>query len=416
MVSMRVLLFEQEYRGHYLSYLGHLIPSLSDLVDEVIVAITSRAHDSTEFRAYLAPLADRADFHPVVPLTDSSLRLSSRGRLLDNLRRAVRTFRPDYVLVPSGDGQTSFMGLYSILTGKGLPGGVPGEVGIHYGYGPVGAGFKNGLKDIFYTQTQRLSSWRKIHYASSIFYEWIRSRGGSLAMRAELLPDPVPSNPRIGKSESRRRLGIPEDGRYIGLAAELDRRKGIDRLLAAFRSAAGPQDRMLLAGRLDPEFTKLIESEYRDMVERDRILLMNHYVDRPTANLVFDALDVVCVPHPRHGPLSATMLHGLAAARPVLTNDFGWMASMVRRFECGSSCDVLDPEAYSRTIRSALDQCEGYRESEATRRLLEFHAPENFAASWLAGIRNSMGLPGCNGRKPWSWVLDALDQEHRTLM
>jgi glycosyltransferase involved in cell wall biosynthesis len=413
---MRVLLFEQEFRGHALFYLGHLIPSLADLVDEVIVAITPRARDSVEFRAYLAPLADRVDIQPVVPVADSSMRLGSRGELLSNLRRAVRRFEPDYVLVPSGDGQTSFMGLYSILTGKGLPGGVPGEVGIHYGYGPVAAGFKDALKDRFYAATQRLSDWRRIHYASAIFYEWTRSRGGSLARRAELLPDPVPANPRIGKAECRRLLGIPADGRYIGLAAELDRRKGIDRLLAAFRSAAGPHNRLLLAGRLDDEYKEKLDNEYQDLIDRDGILLMDRYIDRPTAHLVFGALDVVCVPHPRHGPLSATLLHGVAAGRPVLTNDFGWMASMVRRFGFGWSCDVLDADAYSRMIRSALDRCEEYRESEATRRLLEFHAPENFAASWLEGIRESMGLAGCPGLKTWPWVLDALEEEHRTLI
>jgi glycosyltransferase involved in cell wall biosynthesis len=412
---MRVLLFEQEFVGHYLSYLANLVPSLSDLVDEVIVAITPKAHQSVEFNAVLAPLAGRADIQPVVPVTDSSMNLSGRRHLLANLRLAVRRFRPHYVLVPSGDGQTSLMGLYSALNRNVLPSGVPGEVGIHYGYGPIHAGFKNRLKDILYTQTQRLSPWKKLHYTNATLYEWIRSRGGSLGGRAELLPDPVPSNPRIGKTASRRRLGIPEDGRYIGLAAELDRRKAIDRLLAAFRSAAGPHDRMLLAGRLDPKFARLVETEYIDLVKRDRIILLNHYIDRPTAHLVFDALDVGCTPHPWHGDISATMLHTLAAGRPVLVNNFGWMNSMVRRFGFGWACDVLDPEAFRRMFRFALDESAGYQETEATRRLLAFHSTENFTASWLEGIRETMGLPGSDVLKRWSWVLDALDEEHRAL-
>jgi glycosyltransferase involved in cell wall biosynthesis len=413
---MRVLVVEQEFRGHYFLYLADLIPGLADLVDEVIVAITPRARESVEFQRLLAPLANRADIQPVVPVTDSSMTLSSRIRMLGNLRQAVRRFKPQYVLVPSGDGQTSFMGFHSALYGTGLPGGVPGEVGILYGYGPIQAGFKNRLKDIFYTQTQRLSGWKKIHYVNAMIYESIRSRGGSLAARADVLPSPVPANARIGKTESRRRLGIPEDGRYIGLAAELDCRKAIDRLLAAFRAAAGPHDRLLLAGRVDPRFALLVETQYMDLVKRDRIILRNHYFDRPTAQLIFDALDVGCTPHPWHGDISATLLHTIAAGRPVLVNNFGWMDSMVRRFGFGWSCNVLDPEAFPRMIRTALEESAGYQETAATRRLLDFHAPANFTASWLAGIRETIRLPPDDRRKTWWWVLDALDGTHRVAM
>src|SRR5262249_51795816 len=137
-----------------------LLPSLVDLVGTVDVAITSEGRNSFEFQTYLAPLEDRVAFHPVLALE----RPTDRLRLHLNLREAVRRFRPEYVLVPSGDAETSPMGLFRTWGRGALPGDPLGEVGIHYGYGTREAGCKAQAKDLFFLLTQHLSSWKKIHY------------------------------------------------------------------------------------------------------------------------------------------------------------------------------------------------------------------------------------------------------------
>ena len=45
--------------------------------------------------------------------------------------------------------------------------------------------------------------------------------------------------------------------------------------------------------------------------------------------------------------------------------------------------------------------------TEPIRRLLAFHAPENFAASWLQGILEAQNLPPAQLRT-WNWVLESL--------
>ena len=102
------------------------------------------------------------------------------------------------------------------------------------------------------------------------------------------------------------------------------------------------------------------------------------------------------------------MLQGIAAGRPVLVSDFGWMGVMVRRFGFGTTCEVHDPTAFAAAIRSALDHAATYQETEATRRLLEFHAPANFTESWLAGIRQKLGLPPSATARSWETVVAAL--------
>lgn len=414
---MRVLLYEQWFNGHHYHYLHHMLPRLVELVDEVVVAVTLAGRESVEFQTLLAPFADRVVIDAGVPPANQGMALRDRPQIYRNLRATIERLRPDYVLVPSGDGQTTAMGPYRALGRGGLPGSVPGEVGILYALGAGRVTAKDRAKDLFYETSWRLSSWKKFHFNNMLVYESVLAGGGSLARRAALFPHPIPRNPRAGKAESRRLLGLPEDGRYIGLVAVIDRRKAIDRLLEAFKAGTSrPDDRLLLAGPLCTEFATLIERDYADMVKSGRILLIDRFIDIHEADVVHSALDIVCTPYPRFGHVSSALLHGVAAGRPVLANDFGWPRSLVRRFQLGWLCDVLDPEAFTRTIREAFDRCEDYRETEGTRRLLDFHTPENYAESWLVRLREVMGRPASDQHRSWSWVLEGLDPEHRTLV
>ena len=407
--SMKTLIVENMHRGHYYGYLRYILPPLADLVDSVDVAITAEGRNSPEFQADLAALEDRVTFHSTLP----SVAPKDRLRLHRNLRDAVRRFRPDYVLVPSGDAQTSPMGLFRLLGRGGLPGGAQGEVGIHYGYGSREIGRRDQAKDLFFLATQHVSSWRRIHFANLLFYEKAIEWGGSLARRAELMPAPVPANPRLAKAESRRRLGIPEDGRYIGIAAILDTRKAIDTLLAAFRAAAHPTDRLLLAGRLAPSFAQLIDREYSGLVRSDQLIVFNRFVDPSTFQTVLSALDVVTTPFYCHWNRSLTMLHAIAAGRPVLSSNLGWMRTMIDRFGFGWACNVLDPTSFAASICEALDRFGEYRETEATRRLLQFYSAENLVDHWLAGIRETLALPPSGRSCSWPMVMQALEEHGR---
>lgn len=414
---MRVLLYEQWHNGHHYHYLHHILPRLIGLADEVVVGVTALGSRTPEFRDLLEPFADRVRIDADVPMGNPRASLRDRFRIHRNLRETVDRVRPDYVLAPSGDSQTTAMGLYRAAGLKGLPRKTRGEAGILYALGPARVTAKDYAKDLFYEISWRLATWEKLHFNNMLVYESVLGHGGSLSRRAALQPHPIPPSPRLGKAESRRKLGLPEDGRYIGLVAEIDRRKAIDRLLAAFKAGTTrPDDRLLLAGRLSPEFATLIDRDYADLVEAGRIVLMNRFIGLHEADLVHCALDIVCTPYPRFGHLSSALLHGIAAGRPVLANDFGWPRALVKRFELGWLCDVLDPEAFTRSMREAFDQCEAYQETEGTRRLLAFHAPANFAESWLVRIREELGRPTPTPHLTWEWVLEGLDEAHRTLL
>ena len=60
-MAIRVLVAEYEHSGHHLEFLRHLLPALISSDYRVTVAITDDGYDSSEYRAYLEPFANRIE-------------------------------------------------------------------------------------------------------------------------------------------------------------------------------------------------------------------------------------------------------------------------------------------------------------------------------------------------------------------
>lgn len=406
---MRVVVFEQFLEGHHSHYLSCFLPSLVELSDQVVVAIPSNGKETEEFRSLLAPFDGKIAFDDCVPPADPRLLLRQRGQLFCNLLDVVEKHRPDYVLVPTADAQTSGMVSRRLRLQRGMPQNVMAEGVIHFGLGLQASGAKAILRDRLKLLTLRLSTWRRIHFVNCLFYERAKQGPKALADRAALLPDPIPPNPGLSRAESRERLGLPREGRFVGLAASLDKRKAIPELLTAFRAATNSlDDRILLAGRLCNEYRTIIDRDFSDLVKQKRLLVIDRFLSRTEFLTALTALDIVCTPYPNFGHLSGTLLHGVAAGRPILANNFGWSAEMVKRFQLGWACDVLNPQAFSATLREALAGCLAHKESPKASRLRAFHSPANFAHCLLAGIRSARDICPVNGLVNWDWVLNGV--------
>jgi len=412
---LKVLIDQQFHLGHHYHYIAHLLPALTAVVEDVTVAVTPAGLASDEFRDTLAPFAPAVKFEPILPEATPSLPMGERDRLHRDLRDAVRAVNPDYVLIPSGDAQSTTMAFWR-WTGRGaLPKAVPCEAGIHFGSGRAAQKLAVRVRDRLNSVNLALSGLTRIHLINLLFYEDVKALG-PIGRRFGLMPHPVKVPVRQSKINSRRRLRIPEDGRYIGLAASIDSRKAIAEWLAAFRAASrSPNERLLLAGWINNTHLQTIQRSYADLIEQGRLILLNRFLDQATYQAAISALDVVCTPYPGFRGLSSTLLEGVAAGRPILANACGWSQAIVRRFGLGWTCDVLNPEAFAATIRTALDQCDDYAETPAVSRLLAFHAPENFARTWVQGIRTVRGAAG-DAPLTWEWVEESLPADRRRLI
>jgi len=399
---MRVLIDQQYHLGHHYAYVKHLLPELLSISGDVHVAITSSGSASKEFTNYLSPFQS-VRFDVLHEEANPSLPMSDRLRVHQSFRGAVDRVRPDYVLIPSGDAQSTAMALYRWTARGHAPGRVPTEVGIHFGTGRAAHGRKSQMRDLANAVNLGLSGVRRVHLVNQLFYEESR-RLPIVGRYFSTVPHPVPAPTPLSKQDARRLLSIPETGRYIGLAASLDSRKAIPEFLAAFRTASTRTDeRVLLAGWMNPSHSAVIERDFGDLIAGDRLMLKTGFLDTATYQAALAALDVVCTPYPRFYGLSSTLLEGLAAGRPILANAAGWSDAMVSRFGLGWTCDVLNHQAFVAAIRHALDNFETHQETEPIRRLLRYHTPENFARSWTEGIRGAAGLPAKHPLR-WEWV------------
>jgi glycosyltransferase involved in cell wall biosynthesis len=230
-----------------------------------------------------------------------------------------------------------------------------------------------------------------------------------------MVPDPVPETPVLDRSHARRQLGIPEEGRIVGFVGMMDHRKAIPELLRAFRAAQiGGSDRLLLAGTLDPAYAALIESSYRDLIRENRLIVINRRLSDAELQQGLGALDVACLPYYEFPGLSSLMLKAVAAGRPVLVHDFGWMRAVARRFDVATRCNIYVQEEFAAAIAAALESAPRHRIDAATRALLDYHRPANFVGHAVGTLR---GLVGRHAPEPPTWesVMDRVDPELREL-
>lgn len=385
-------MFEPDAGGHRLTYLRQLLPALDGL-GEVTVVVGEGAIGTEAFRVQLGELRETHRFESVTFDKSGGLLGKARGRL-DALRAAMELCDPEHVFIPSGDGLAQLLGAPGSVRRLAPRAGVQIEVGMHRGsFAYPARSLRRRVMRRAALHALSRAPVRRAQFVDVLAYEWLRDRGHPLAARASVLADPVDPVEPMEKSEARRVLGAPEGGRVIGTSGHLDERKGVDLLLRAFRGAGlGPEDRLLLAGRASPGIRELLAGEFAPMVESGRIIAITRYLSDEELSATLAACDVVCTCHPAHVGLSNICLRAAAAGRPVLSGDYGWFERVVGGFGLGWTCRVSDERRFSGAIGRALDESSGYELGERGRALLRFHSQANARRTFVASLRERLGL------------------------
>lgn len=415
---MKVLVFEQWHGGHYDNYLECLLPRLAETAGEVVVAVTPRFMASPQSPAKNAAIAALGNvaFTPCVPELSPRLKLADRYRATANLANVMHAVRPDYTLVPSADAQSWALAAQHGLGLDPLKGLGPVEATFHTGYGPSLVTAKQRFKELVYGRIYGHLRIARMNFVNFNYYEYLKRGRRRGQTEIELVGDPVPTLEPIGREAACRLLGLDPQGRHLGLLGSLDRRKAIPELLAAFReSSSNVDERLVLGGRLAPEFAALIRECYADLLASGRLVVMDRFLSTRELQHGFEALDLVTPVYYDFPGLASLALKAVAAGRPIVVNDLGWCRSLVRRFEVGQRVNIADHAAFVQALRSGLDAAAHYRNSEAVSRLLRFHSPENFTANMLEGVARHAGVEIERTRCDWPWVLEALPAERRHL-
>ena len=134
-------------------------------------------------------------------------------------------------------------------------------------------------------------------------------------------PDTVP------RPEARQRLGLPATARVALVFGQLKEYKNIPALISSFRRVAGPDDRLVVAGRPDTAATEaLIRAE---AAGDPRVTVAARHVADDEVQVLFRACDVVVLPYTAILNSGAAIL-GLSFDRPVVVPALGSLRELAR--------------------------------------------------------------------------------------
>ena len=403
---MRTLIFQQGNGGHFDVYLGHAVPALAEVSDETVVVSSVLHADSDRFGAIINRAADfgKVDARPILPRVNDRPVHKRRFAALQDLRRAIRETRPDYVLLPTADppGLT-----HGVLARFGLERPAPGikiDAIYHSGRAANANAPRERLKQAGYSFALGGTHWQSLSFVSAHFLDLHRRRGAKWAREAIMLPDPITQPNPLSKADARRMLGVPEEGRYIGYLGSLNKRSDIPSLLRAFTAANPPDDvRLLLAGRVNAPAMEYLNQHHQRELESRRIIVMNRFLTDDEINDGAQALDVCCIPRVGFVNFSSSAMHAVAAKRPILAHATGWLGFMTPRFDLGWCVDLSDPEVYAAAIKESLEQGPDFTPSERGAALLNFHRPQNFVAHITHTPRRMLDPNAEDQRDLWDW-------------
>ena len=354
---MRVLIFEPDHEGHRLHYIRTMLPGLLDVTRTRNHCARVRSAISKEFAVHISDLAGRVEI-------DASMARPAGGGLktarakLRALKQSIARSRAEHVYIPYGDGLAQLLGLPGAWRWA-IPRGIEVETLLFRGaaaYPQVGA--KERLKSRVSLAAAARPPWSSLFHLDPLVYAWAQERGGALAERLRLMAEVVEPPSTSGRATILPRgSGCPRVAAISARRVCLTRHKGIELFLRAFAAASLPQsDRLLLAGLQGPEIRALLAGEFAPLVRTGRVVSLDRILSVEDFADAIAAMDVVCVPYPRHIGSASIVIRAAAAARPVLATNFGWCGYIVPQFDLGRTVDVHDLPAFAGAIARSLDE------------------------------------------------------------
>lgn len=416
---MKIQVFEQFEGGHHTNYIEALLPELANLVDknivdEVVITVTHRHFTALQQNDVVQQFSGLIQFDPSLPAVSPNPSLKDRKQITTHLVNAITHHRPDYLISTSADYESLFLAIRRRLGMPSLPSQLVSLGMFHYGYAGTGeTKWSDRVKQFIYSFAWKNSTWSRLLMVNPIVYEALSHEKPAFRQRIGLLPDPVPSSVYFDKSTARKMLNLPAEGRYVGFVGVMDLRKAIPELLAAWQAAqSDANDYLLLAGRLDPGYRQLIETEFSHFLQQGRIILLDQHLTAEQLIAGYSALDVVAVVQYQRSNLSANLLKAIAAGRPAIVDRYGYTGMLVERFQAGYACDVTNHADLTATLKTALAESPNYTLSPNAERLIQFHHPSNFAQTVLQGLAGLLPADYPSQIKTWEWVCESAENNH----
>ena len=181
-------------------------------------------------------------------------------------------------------------------------------------------------------------------------------------------------------------LGIEPERQVHLIFGDLNKRKGIDRILAAV-----PLISQSLVSRLCLLFVgSMSGNNYEEFLAKKaelcqslpiKIIHHNRYIPEADIQNYFQIADVILALYQRHVGMSGILNRAAAAGKPVLSSDYGLMGEVTRRYELGMTVDSSNPAAIAKGLSQFLTGVpEGWCNKGKMAEYAEQNSVDNFAS------------------------------------
>jgi glycosyltransferase involved in cell wall biosynthesis len=229
-----------------------------------------------------------------------------------------------------------------------------------------------------FASTQRAPMFRKIHY----------------------LPDPAPQHLlALSQQQARAQLGIAPDApgapgaRLVLVYGDLSSRKGIFSLVEAAAAAdCSERVHLLLAGRNRHAQQLEASSGWRTLIARQRIHLLEGFIDDDQEGLLLLAADCMWVGYVDFYGVSSVMALAARNAMPVIASDYGLVGYLAGKHGLGAVVEPRNIASIVTALNRLVNEPEFFaRAGRAGVAAFHDHAPIEFQRRVMATVRQSWG-------------------------
>ena len=187
---------------------------------------------------------------------------------------------------------------------------------------------------------------------------------------------------QVERADARRALGIPEDQFLVASISHINPHKRIDVVLRALKELRRTiPARLILAGSVSPNFPL---GRMINHLGLDQVVETPGYVSDPEARLIAAAADVVInLRYPTAGETSGSLLHSMAAGRPVLVSQTGSFTETPPGTVISVPVDALELETLVTYLQTLADD-PAFRD-ELGRGARRFIEEEHSLTRWVHG-------------------------------
>jgi glycosyltransferase involved in cell wall biosynthesis len=212
--------------------------------------------------------------------------------------------------------------------------------------------------------------------------------------KAIYLADPIRMPPVSAEQVSQlaAELGIDPQRQVFLLFGHLDKRKGMQQMLAALPYLSADQCQrlcLLLVGPLSSTYQAQLDAEIETVcaIQPVQIIRRYGYAPQSEAPVYFHLADVVLTAYPQHFGMSGVQLLAAAAGKPILSSRHGLMGELARRYGLGLNVDAADSQAIAGAIGRFLEEDPASLYDPALmRRLAEEHDGRLFGRTIVEGL------------------------------